>query len=73
MPEFEKLFDVPRDHDLEEVRSKSRAGVITGIYWTHDQYDPFGQFVQNKMFGADLAIRASTKRSIWQRLTHFST
>src|ERR1044071_5711119 len=45
MPDFEKLFEVPTDHDLEEVRSKSRAGVITGIYWTHDLYDPHGQFI----------------------------
>jgi hypothetical protein len=35
--------------------------------------DPFSEFVQKKMFGADLAIKAATKRSIWQRLMHFST
>src|SRR5690242_10215367 len=34
--------------------------------------NPFSQFVQKKMFGADLAISPATKRSIWQKSMHFS-
>ena len=35
MPDFEKLFAIPADHELEQVRSRSRGGAIMGIYWTH--------------------------------------
>ena len=65
MPDFEKLFAIPADHELEQVRSRSRGGAITGIYWTHDQYDPSGRLVAR--FESFDERNSGTRRTGWRK------
>ncbi len=41
-PAFEKVFDVPEEHQLLAVRSRSRGGTVVAEFWEHEEYDPSG-------------------------------
>lgn len=42
---FEALFEVPPEHRLVQVRSRSRGGTISGTFLEHEEYDPGGQLI----------------------------
>jgi hypothetical protein len=42
---FEALFQVPPQHRLVQVRSRSRGGLVSGTYWEHEEYDAAGRLV----------------------------
>ena len=44
-PNFEAIFGVPAEHRLDQVRSRSRAGLVRGTVWEHEEYDPEGRLV----------------------------
>jgi hypothetical protein len=44
-PNFEAIFDIPAPHRLLMVRSRSRGGLVAGVYWEHEEYDQRGAFV----------------------------
>jgi hypothetical protein len=37
---FEAVFHIPSAHYLRVVRSRSRGGLLSGVYWEHEEYDP---------------------------------
>ena len=45
VPRFEVIFQVPATHRLLAVRSRSRGGLIRGVYWEHEEYDAGGRLV----------------------------
>ncbi len=42
---FEALFQVPAQHRLVQVRSRSRGGLVSGTYWEHEEYDAGGRLI----------------------------
>jgi hypothetical protein len=36
---FEAVFHIPPTHYLLVVRSRSRGGFLSGVYWEHEEYD----------------------------------
>ncbi|HEX8168709.1 MAG TPA: hypothetical protein VF601_23355 [Beijerinckiaceae bacterium] len=45
VPNFESIFGIAAHHRLEQVRSRSRAGLVRGTVWEHEEYDPNGRLV----------------------------
>ena len=43
--EFKDFFSIPQGHRLETLRSRSRAGVLSGTYWEHEKLDECGRLV----------------------------
>ncbi len=44
-PHFESTFCIPYTHRLLAVRSRSRGGLVSGVYWENEEYDASGQLV----------------------------
>ncbi|HEX8666515.1 MAG TPA: hypothetical protein VF744_21065 [Beijerinckiaceae bacterium] len=44
-PSFEAIFGIFPEHRLEQVRSRSRAGLVRGTVWEHEEYDAQGRLV----------------------------
>ena len=42
---FEAIFRVPSAHSLLVVRSRSRGGLLSGVYWEHEEYDTTGALI----------------------------
>jgi hypothetical protein len=42
---FEHAFHVPSDHSLEQVKTRSRGGVMMEVHWEHREYSTDGHFV----------------------------
>jgi len=42
---FEVLFEIPPHHRLVQVRSRSRGGLMSGMFWEHEEYDASGRLV----------------------------
>jgi hypothetical protein len=42
---FERLFAVPAQHRLELHSSRSRGGLLRGVYWEHEEYDEDGRLI----------------------------
>jgi YD repeat-containing protein len=42
---FEHAFHVPSDHSLEQVKTRSRGGVMMEVHWEHREYSADGHFV----------------------------
>ncbi len=45
VPNFENIFNVPSDHHLVAVRSRSRGGPVVSEFWEHEEYDPGGRLL----------------------------
>lgn len=45
MPCFENAFHIPPHHSLEQVRIRSRGGVVMEVQWEHREYAADGHFV----------------------------
>jgi hypothetical protein len=44
-PNFEAIFGVAADHRLDQIRSRSRAGLVRGTFWEHEEHDLHGRLV----------------------------
>jgi hypothetical protein len=42
---FEAVFHIPASHYLLVVRSRSRGGLLSGVYWEHEEYDTTGALI----------------------------
>jgi hypothetical protein len=42
---FEAIFRIPPTHRLLVVRSRSRGGLVSAVYWEHEEYDTTGRLI----------------------------
>jgi YD repeat-containing protein len=42
---FEAIFRIPPTHRLLVVRSRSRGGLVSAVYWEHEEYDASGRLI----------------------------
>jgi hypothetical protein len=45
MVNFEAFFRIPPTHRLLVVRSRSRGGLVSAVYWEHEEYDTTGRMI----------------------------
>jgi hypothetical protein len=45
MPRFERTFQIPPSHRLEQVRTRARGGLVRATYWDHEEYDTQNRLV----------------------------
>ncbi len=45
VPEFERVFRIPSNHQLLAIRSCSRGGPVLAEFWEHEEYGPGGNLV----------------------------
>jgi hypothetical protein len=45
VPSFETIFHVSPLHRLVLVKSRSRGGDVSGVYWEHEEYDGLGRLI----------------------------
>ena len=63
---FEAIFRIPVTHRLLVVRSRSRGGLWSGVYWEHEEYDPRGmQIARYESFVE--SDQAGVRRSGWRK------
>ncbi len=66
VPRFEVIFQVPATHRLLAVRSRSRGGLIRGIYWQHEEYNAGGRLVARYQSFEEISAAGET-RSGWSK------
>jgi hypothetical protein len=44
-PNFEVLFRIPPAHRLIAVRTRGRGGIVSGVYWEHEERDGTGRLI----------------------------
>ena len=42
---FESIFRIPASHRLLVVRSRTRGGLFSAVYWEHEEYDAAGRLI----------------------------
>ena len=42
---FEAFFRIPPTHRLLVVRSRCRGGLVSAVYWEHEEYDTTGRLI----------------------------
>jgi hypothetical protein len=58
---FESLLRIPETHRLAPVRSRSRGGIDSAVYWEFEEYDETGRLVARyQTFDERSAGRASS-------------
>ena len=63
---FENIFRIPASHRLLAVRSRSRGGLFSAVYWEHEEYDGDGRLIcRYKSF--DEVSPAGPRRSGWRK------
>jgi len=63
---FETIFRIPASHHLLAVRSRSRGGLFSAVYWEHEEYDGDGRLIcRYKSF--DEISPAGLRRSGWRK------
>jgi hypothetical protein len=61
---FESVFQIPTTHCLLVVRSRSRGGLFSAVYWEHEEYDSNGRLIcRYKSF--DEVSPGGRRRSGW--------
>ncbi len=66
VPNFEAVFGVPATHRLLAVRSRSRGGLTSGIYWEHEEYDTSGVRVARYESFEEMTA-SGVRRSGWRK------
>lgn len=56
IPKFEDIFNVPVDHHLSVVRSRSRGGAVVAEFWEHEEYDPSGRLLARYESYEEIAV-----------------
>ena len=64
---FEAVFSVPAMHRLVAVRSRSRAGVVAGTFWDHEEYDADGRLVARYESFEESDAQGRVRRSGWRK------
>jgi hypothetical protein len=64
---FEETFRVPPHHRLVQVRSRARGGIVRGVYWAHEEYDPRGHLVARYESYQEVS-EGAPRRSGWCKL-----
>jgi hypothetical protein len=64
-PNFEAIFGVAADHRLDQVRSRSRAGLVRGTFWEHEEHDPQGRLVARYESFEEVDAETGAVRSGW--------
>jgi hypothetical protein len=66
-PSFEGIFAIDVAHRLVLIRSRSRAGVVAGQFWTHNEYDAYGRLVARYESFEELNPATRSRRSGWSK------
>src|SRR5687768_13184064 len=45
VPNFKAIFQIPPTHRLLILRSRSRGGLFSAVYWEHEGYDAGGRLI----------------------------
>jgi hypothetical protein len=64
---FEAIFEIPEDHQLIQVRSKRRGGLLSAEYWGHDEYDANGRLVARYESFEEWNTETGASRSGWHK------
>ena len=64
---FEAVFRIPPMHRLVAVRSRSRAGILAGTFWDHEEYDALGRLVARYESFEETNPRSNDRRSGWRK------
>jgi hypothetical protein len=64
---FEAVFGVPSDHRLVAVRSRSRAGLVAGTFWDHEEYDALGRLTTRYESFEEINPATELRRSGWRK------
>ena len=64
---FEAIFRVPPTHRLVAVRSRSRAGIVAGTFWEHEEYDALGRLVARYESFEETNPHSNVRRSGWRK------
>jgi hypothetical protein len=64
---FEAIFRIPATHRLVAVRSRSRAGILAGTFWEHEEYDSLGRFVARYESFEETNPHSNHRRSGWRK------
>ncbi len=64
---FETIFQIPPTHRLMAVRSRSRAGIVAGTFWDHEEYDPLGRLVARSESFEEQDPASDHRRSGWRK------
>jgi hypothetical protein len=65
MSSFEVIFRVPPNHQLEQVRSRSRGGIMRAVYLDHEEYDASGCLVAR--YHCFEEVNRTGRRSGWSK------
>jgi hypothetical protein len=65
-PNFEAIFQVPTNHRLIAVRSRSRGGLEWSVYWEHEEYSPSGQLVARYVSFDQMNVAGQRQRG-WRK------
>ena len=68
---FESVFGVAPSHRLVIVRSRTRAGIVGGTFWEHEEYDALGRLVARYESFEERDSRTGTRCSGWRRYDVF--
>ena len=68
---FEAMFLIPPTHRLVAVRSRTRAGIPTGTFWDHEEYDEKGLLIARYKSFAETGPRSNDRRSGWEKYDLF--
>ena len=64
---FEAIFRVSAAHRLVQVRSRSRAGILSGTFWDHEEYDAAGRLVARYQSFEERDPHGGNRRSGWRK------
>jgi hypothetical protein len=64
---FEAIFCISAEHRLVQVRSRSRAGLLAGTFWDHEEYDAAGRLIGRYESFEEMSPRGNDRRSGWRK------
>ena len=64
---FEAVFRIAPTHQLVPVRSRSRAGILAGTFWDHEEYDAAGRLVARYASFEERSPCGDQRRSGWRK------
>jgi hypothetical protein len=63
---FETIFQIPPTHSLVQIRTRSRGGIVRGVYWDHEEYDLTGRLVARYRSFEEMST-AGPRQSGWRK------
>jgi hypothetical protein len=68
---FEAVLRIPATHRLVAVRSRSRAGILAGTFWDHEEYDAGGRLIARYESFEETNACGEYRRSGWRKYDLF--